>query len=357
MADTYQIIGLMSGTSLDGVDLACCRFAIENDHWNFVIEQAETIPYNEKWKQRLADAMQGSAVDYVKTHVELGHYFGELLNDFISKYKCQPLLIASHGHTVFHQPSLGFTAQIGDGSQIAAITGIDTVCDFRSKDVALKGQGAPLVPAGEVRLFKEFSFCLNLGGIANITIVKDQRLVAFDICPANMSLNFLSSKLGADYDHDGVMAVKGKVIQSLVEKLNQLDYYHLPYPKSLGKEWFDYNMKPLLNESGILVEDVMASVCRHIAVQIKNAIKEFQPGSKDRLLITGGGAFHPLLIKFIREETAMEIVIPEKTVIEFKEAMVFAFLGLLFYRNEKNVMKAVTGATIDHIGGALYKGG
>ena len=357
MSDTYQVIGLMSGTSLDGVDIAYCRFSIENKEWSFTIEKAESIPYDREWKQRLIGVMEGNAVDYVKTHAELGRHFGELLKDFISKNNCRPLLIASHGHTIFHQPLMGYTAQIGDGSQIAAITGIDTICDFRSKDVALNGQGAPLVPAGEVKLFKEFPFCLNLGGIANITVSKNHRLVAFDICPANMALNFLSNKKGADYDKDGLMAQKGKVIQPLLEKLNQLNYYQLPYPKSLGKEWFDTNMKPLLNEPGIIVEDVMATVCRHVAVQIKSAIKEFLPGSKDRLLITGGGAFHPLLIKFIQEETAMEIVIPEKMVIEFKEAMVFAFLGLLFYRDEKNVLKAVTGATIDHISGALYKGG
>lgn len=356
MSQSFQVIGLMSGTSLDGVDIACCNFDLQNESWEYQIKYAETFPYTNEWKQRLNQMMDCTALQYVKSHVELGKFYGELIRGFIDKHTIKPILIASHGHTVFHQPANGFTAQIGDGSQIAALTGIDTVCDFRSKDLALGGQGAPLVPGGEVRLFAQYRFCLNLGGIANITVLDGPQTLAFDICPANMALNFLTNKIGLDYDKDGLLAAKGRIDQSLLNDLNNLSFYQKPFPKSLGREWFDREMMPLLDSSTISLEDKLATVCEHVAIQIANVISQFTFVESDELLITGGGAFNPVLINKLRKHNPVKIKIPDALTIAYKEALIFAFLGLLFQRNETNVMRSVTGSSRNHIGGALYKG-
>ena len=356
MPQSYQVIGLMSGTSLDGVDIACCNFELHNENWEYKIVNAETFPYTEEWKQRFSQIMDCAALQYVKSHVGLGKFYGELISGFIDRHALKPILIASHGHTIFHQPANGFTAQIGDGSQIAALTGIDTVCDFRSKDLALGGQGAPLVPGGEVRLFAQYRFCLNLGGIANITILDGPKTVAFDICPANMPLNFLTNKIGLEYDKDGLLAKKGQIDQSLLKGLNDLSFYQKPFPKSLGREWFDQEMKPLLDRSAVSLEDKLATVCEHVALQIAKVIGQYKIGQNDELLITGGGAFNPVLIGKLRQHIPVKIQIPDALTIAYKEALIFAFLGLLFQRNETNVMRSVTGAKRNHIGGALYKG-
>ena len=352
----YEVIGLMSGTSLDGVDIAFCEFEKKGEDWDYQILKAETIPYSESWKNRLSELMNGTAIDYVKTHVELGRLYGGLINDFISVNKLKPFLIASHGHTVFHQPENGFTAQIGDGSQIAAITCIDVVCDFRSKDLGLGGQGAPLVPAGERKLFNSYRFCLNLGGIANISVMNNDTTVAYDVCPANMALNYLVEYLGKSYDKDGLIAMKGKINLPLLNLLNKLPYYELPYPKSLGREWFTNEVIPLLDAASISIEDKLATFCEHIGVQIGNSIKTHLFSNNDQMLVTGGGAFNPYLINSISNKVPLKLVISDSQTISFKEALIFAFLGLLFTRNEKNVLSSVTGSGKDHIGGALYKG-
>ena len=356
MSQSYRVIGLMSGTSLDGVDIACCSFELKKNGWEYRIEQAETVAYSKEWKLQLVSMMDSTAVDYLKSHVAFGKYYGELIQSFIQRNKITPVLIASHGHTVFHQPQNGFTAQIGDGSQIAAITGIDTICDFRSKDLALGGQGAPLVPGGEVMLFSRYRFCLNLGGIANITILNGTQTVAFDICPVNMALNYLTNKIGMDYDKDGLLAAKGKVSEPLLKELNNLSFYKKTFPKSLGREWFEQEMQPLLDHSGFSMEDKLATVCEHVALQIAGIINQFSTVTSDVLFITGGGAFNPVLISKLSQHSAVKIEVPDKITIAYKEALIFAFLGLLYHRNEMNVLCSVTGANRNHIGGALYKG-
>jgi len=355
----------MSGTSLDGVDLAYCRFTFKKQSkgtgkWNFKILQAKTIPYNYKWKTRLQNLHNSNALPFVKTHSELGAYFGNLIKNFISKHSLKADLISSHGHTVFHQPENGFTSQIGDGAQIAAITKIETVCDFRTKDVALGGQGAPLVPMGDYLLFDKYDFCLNLGGIANISFVKNKKRIAFDICPVNMMLNKLASEVKLNYDKNGFLAAKGKINKVLLDKLNSLDYYHRPPPKSIGKEWYLKNCETLISDLSIPLNDRLRTGCEHIAMQIANCLPE-ENRAKQKLLITGGGTHNKFLLQCIanslRKKTFLKkvkIEIPANELVNFKEALIFAFLGVLRVRNEINVFSSITGARKNNTGGAIY---
>lgn len=374
MMDRYDVIGLMSGTSLDGLDVAFCKFSKENNYWQFKIESAKTYSYSPEWKARLENLHQADALNFVKTHVQLGKLYAEIIRDFISKNGLKPQLISSHGHTIFHQPSNGFTSQIGDGSQIAAVTGIDTVCDFRSKDLALGGQGAPLVPIGDQLLFHEYDFCLNLGGIANVSFVKNSSpykknkpRIAFDICPVNMALNLLANEAGLAYDKNGALALTGKINSKLLKQLNEIKYYKTASPKSIGKEWFDKNFSLLIFNKSISLNDRLRTVIEHIAIQITKALEdELSQTAGDKsvkqLLITGGGAHNKFLINCLDNLLSvsfagkLKIKVPEKKIIDFKEAMIFAFLGILRLRNEVNVLHSVTGTKRDHVGGTIYSG-
>lgn len=353
----YEVIGLMSGTSLDGLDLAFCRFYKKRGTWDFKIIHAETIAYAEVWKKRLNIMHEATAAEISDADAELGIYFGRQVQRFMNKYKCQPQLIASHGHTVLHQPQRGFTVQIGNGAHIAARTGIDTVCNFRIQDVALGGQGAPLVPAGDRLLFPGFDFCLNLGGISNISFEKSRKRVAFDICPVNMALNFLSGKKGLACDRDGTIARSGKVDTDLLRRLNSLSWYRLLYPKSMGREWFEKYFLPVVEHSPESLNNKMCTVAEHAAIQISSVINAHMPkGSpKKSVLVTGGGAFNKYLVQRIQSLSKATLVIPDPMLIKFKEALVFAFLGVLRVRNEINVWKSVTGARTDHSAGVLFQ--
>lgn len=355
-SQTITAIGIMSGTSLDGVDLAYCIFENQNDSWNYKIEVAETISYSEEWRTRLASLMNADAVTYARTHAELGKHFGTLTKKFIDQHQLKPDLIASHGHTIFHQPQNGFTSQIGDGSQIAALTNIDTVCDFRSKDVALGGQGAPLVPIGDKLLFGNYNACINLGGIANISFEKNNERIAYDICPVNIALNELASQTGKIYDEDGKLAESGFVNKDLLQQLNLLDYYNQAPPKSIGREWIDKTFLPLIYNSKISVEDKACTVCEHIAEKISYAINNASENkTSEKILITGGGAFNKYLMQLLQKSTSHQLVSPSEKTIAFKEAVIFAFLGVLFLTNNLNVLSSVTGSVRSHISGALYK--
>ena len=341
----------MSGTSLDGLDIAFCEFSRDDNLWMHKIQCAETIPYPVEWKKSLSNLENGSALDFVTTDVEYGHYLGRLARDFIAKNNLFPDFIASHGHTIFHQPDRRITSQIGRGSAIAAETGLPVVCDFRSVDVALGGQGAPLVPVGDTLLFNEFDFCLNIGGFANISFQTADTRIAYDVCPANIVMNQLALQAGFEYDPCGMLAASGTVNLQLLQTLNALPYYSLDFPKSLGKEWAVQNIFPLLKTSSQSVNDLLATFCEHIAMQVAAA----GGANKDRkLLITGGGAFNDCLIRRIRHHAAPEIMIPDKLTVNFKEALIFAFLGVLRWRNEINCLKSVTGAVKDSSAGAIY---
>lgn len=349
----YHVIGLMSGTSLDGVDLAYCKFIFKNNAWEYQILQTECIHYNQHWKNRLSNAENENALAISKLDVELGKYFAKLINDFIDKNKIANVdFIASHGHTIFHQPEHHLTLQIGSGASISANTGISTVCDFRTMDVSMGGQGAPLVPIGDRDLFSDFDFCLNIGGIANVSFDLNGERLAYDICPANMILNNYLPDKHSLFDHSGAIARAGSCCNELLDELNKLSYYKQEPPKSLGKEWVLANIYTLISKFKLNNQDILATLVEHIAIQIAANCKNSSHNPK--VLITGGGAYHHYLIERIKFHASAQIIIPEAELIEFKEALIFAFLGVLRMRNENNCLASVTGAKKDNCGGAVY---
>lgn len=351
MPISYNAIGIMSGTSLDGLDMAYCEFRFNKNKWSYVLKKAVTLAYTDLWNKRLRNIENGSALDFSITDVDYGHFIGEQINKFIKKHGLNPDLISSHGHTIFHQPKKKLTVQIGSGAAIAAECGLPVVCDFRTVDVGLGGQGAPLVPVGDELLFSEYDYCLNLGGIANVSYNKGGERTAFDICPVNMALNHLANQTGKKYDDKGKLAQKGKIDKNLLNELNLLDFYQLSPPKSLGKEWFIENFLQLLNKYKIPVEDKLRTVTKHIATQLSSVLK----GKGKQVLVTGGGVYNEYLIEETQKLSSANLVVPAPEIIEFKEAMIFAFLGVLRIRNEVNCLKSVTGAKLDNIGGAVYK--
>lgn len=339
---TFHVLGLMSGTSTDGLDIALCSFRIENKKWYYVIESAKTIPYSDEWKDKLSGAHILSANNLI----ELDHYYGKWIAiqcyNFLKEVPQKPDIIASHGHTVFHQPERGYTFQIGNGNEIAAGTGIPVVYDFRSLDVALGGQGAPLVPAGDELLFPEYDCCLNLGGFSNISYRYGNSRIAFDICPVNVVLNKIAEKRGFLFDKDGAMGKKGKIINDLLKKLNNLTFYKLPPPRTLMREWLETEFLPLLNNYSN-PEDLMRTLYEHITDQIINV---FNSCKGKKILVTGGGAKNTFLIALLKEKCArwQTIYIPDIEIIDFKEALIFGFLGLLRYLGMTNCFASVTGA-------------
>jgi len=351
--NNYKVIGVMSGTSLDGVDIAYCVFSEQNGKWSYCIEYAETLPYNKAWKETLGTLENSTAFRFASVHKEYGHFLGKLVSDFIAKHHILPDSVASHGHTIFHQPDKRITCQIGDGAAIAAECGIPVVCDFRSVDVALGGQGAPLVPIGDKFLFSDFDYCLNLGGFANISYECNAKRIAFDISPVNIVLNRLALLLGKEFDYKGELAASGKLNQSLLDDLNNLEYYRLNPPKSLGKEWLREYIWPIMDKYNISTQDKLCTFCEHVSVQVSYASKDMSFG---RMIITGGGTYNDFLISRIKAYSHHEIFLPDNRTIDFKEALIFAFLGVLRVRNDINCFCSVTGASKDNICGAVYLG-
>jgi anhydro-N-acetylmuramic acid kinase len=346
----YTVIGLMSGTSLDGLDIAYCSFHFD-ERWQFELHIAETISYTDEWRDRLRNAHTLAGFDLTLLDVELGKLHGECVRRFIMKLDTRPDFISSHGHTIFHQPQLGLTLQIGSAPHIAAITGIDVVSDFRTMDVALGGQGAPLVPIGDIFLFGEYPLCLNLGGIANLSVKKSLQIEAFDISLCNIALNYYAEKLGHIYDASGNLARTGLLDERLLSKLNALDFFAQSAPKSLGKEFWIESFLPILTASGVSECDALRTITEHAAIQIGAATSSDEQG---RMLITGGGAHNAFLIERIAAHTQHELVVPEKNIVDFKEALIFAFLGVLRMERQPNALTSVTGAVRDNIGGAVY---
>jgi anhydro-N-acetylmuramic acid kinase len=361
----YKAIGMMSGSSLDGVDMAFAEFRENAGKWEYQILQADCFSYSSEWVNRLKNATGISALDYQLLHAEYGHYLGQLVNRFIEEYHLhyQVALIASHGHTIFHWPLRKMTAQLGDGAAIAAKTGLPVVTDLRALDVALGGQGAPIVPIGEKFLLGDYNFFLNLGGIANISH-NAEKYIAYDVCPANRVLNMLVNELGKEYDDGGKIAATGNISLILLEKLNSLDYYKQPYPKSLANDFGTDVLYPMIRDSGYGIPDCLRTYIEHIVIQIKSSVKNILSDSglsaqNSRLLATGGGALNSFLIKRLSEvlkDLNVEVIVPDKTLVNFKEALIMAFMGVLRWRQEYNVLSSVTGASRDSIGGALWIG-
>jgi anhydro-N-acetylmuramic acid kinase len=348
----YKVVGMMSGTSLDGLDLAYCVFWKNNGKWKYKLLKAITIPYPEPLKKKLSCTGEGTAFSIVKANAEFGTYLGRMTNEFIQQNRLEVDLIASHGHTIFHRPELGITYQLGSGSHLLAETGIPVVSNFRETDVALGGQGAPLVPVGDLLLFNNYDACLNLGGFSNISFKDDRGIHAFDISPVNMAMNDLCRQVGLDFDDGGRKGRKGKVIDDLQQQLNALEYYRQPFPKSLGKEWYLEKFKPLLARFGNHnLEDLLRTVYEHVSFQIAGVLNDFR---LENILVTGGGAFNNFLMERLESQTTGKIAIPSPDIVNYKEALIFAFLGVLRIRNEVNVLSAVTGAKHDSSGGAVH---
>lgn len=346
----------MSGTSLDGVDLCAVTFVYNSGKWNYTVGPAETIPYDEDRRRQLLTLHLATAAELAQMHTELGRHFATLINVFCKEHELKPDLIGSHGHTIFHQPSSGFTLQIGDAAQIAALTNTDTIADFRTKDIAHGGQGAPLVPIGDKLLFADYTFCLNLGGIANLSYDHNDQRIAFDICPVNMIFNALASRLGQEFDRNGSMAEQGKLIFDLLDDLNALEFYKSTSARSLGREWFENSFLPVIEKySYSSVHDLLATVVEHAAVQIASVINA--ANKKGSVLVTGGGAFNEFFIRRLAAYCNNSLEVPDETLVSFKEAIVFAFLAALNYSGQVNVVGSATGSGVDHTGGALYRAG
>ena len=368
----YKAIGLMSGSSLDGLDIVFAEFQEHAGKWEYKILQADCFAYSKEWENNLKNATSLSARDYQLLHVEFGHYIGQLVNGFIedNKLNFQVALIAFHGHTTFHIPSKKMTAQLGCGAALAAVTRLPVVTDLRALDVALGGQGAPIVPIGEKLLMDSYNYFLNIGGIANLSAKNpsppgegswgNEAYIAFDICPANRVLNLLANEAGKKYDEDGEMAASGTINNQLLDKLNELDYYKKPFPKSLANDFGIDIVYPMIRDSGIEIQDALRTYVEHIVLQTKRSIPDSRLRTPDsRLLATGGGALNNFLMKQLQEklnELKIEIVIPGKELVLFKEALIMALIGVLRWRQEYNVLSSVTGAVRDSIGGALWIG-
>jgi anhydro-N-acetylmuramic acid kinase len=340
----------MSGTSLDGIDLAEISFNNAEDIWSFKIIAAETVPYSSFWKDELRDAINYSEEKLERLDFKYTEKLSEEISKFIKKHNVQEIdAVCSHGHTILHQPEKGFTYQIGNLPRIAKILGQTVVCDFRVQDVELGGQGAPLVPIGDRLLFPNYDYCLNLGGFANCSFEKNGKRIAFDICPANIVLNKYAEKLGQDYDESGKLAASGKVNSELLQKLNALAFYTEKPPKSLGLEWVKENVFPLLETFDISSEDILRTFTEHIAVQLTNQF------SKDAsVLMTGGGVYNSFLIERLKGIATIKVIIPTLEIVEYKEALIFGLLGVLKLREEVNCLASVTGASMDHSSGKVY---
>ncbi|MBA2249597.1 MAG: anhydro-N-acetylmuramic acid kinase [Chitinophagaceae bacterium] len=366
----YKVIGMMSGSSLDGLDIVYVHLHEAAGKWNYEIFASGCYDYTHDLKAKLSGAINLSALDYQQLHVNFGHYLGERVNEFIEKNALQHKvdLIVSHGHTTFHFPAKKLTAQLGDGAAIAAETKLPVVNELRAMDIAFGGQGAPIVPAGEKLLFADHDCFLNIGGIANITFNNGQKIIAFDICPANRILNMLAEKKGLPFDDDGKIARAGTVDDALLQKLNALEYYKLPNPKSLSNQFGTNTIIPILENSKVDIHIAMRTYVEHIVVQIKNAFKlqkvealSFADSATPifQLFATGGGALNSFLmerLKLVLDEINVTVIIPDTNVVLYKEALIMALLGTLRWREEYNIMNSVTGATRNSIGGALWLG-
>jgi anhydro-N-acetylmuramic acid kinase len=348
----YRIVGVMSGTSLDGVDLVFATFTFFQGRWTYKIHVSKTVSYTKRWHNILKNLVSKSLEELQVIDVEYTDYLAAIIQDFIFENNIENLdAICSHGHTALHQPEKGMTYQIGNLPRLCQFLKATIVCNFRVQDVALGGQGAPLVPIGDRLLFADYDFCLNLGGFANISTEINGQRIAYDVCPVNIVLNHYVSLLDLDYDDKGQIASKGTIHLHLLEQLNALSFYKKNPPKSLGLEWVNQEVFPLINSFQLPIETVLRTFVEHVAYQITNEINK---KAKVNILITGGGAYHEFLIDQIQEKTSNKLIVPDNELVEFKEALVFGFLGVLKLREEINCLSSVTGAKVNHSSGIIF---
>jgi len=344
----------MSGSSLDGLDICFCKFEYSEKGWKYSMSHSMTFEYSMEWKKKLKEAGTLSAKSFVEIDKAFGEFTGQKTLEFISKNQISQVdFISSHGHTVFHNPERNNTTQIGSGAHIAAVTNIPAITNFRQLDTALGGQGAPLVPIGDELLFAEYDYCLNLGGYSNISYKSNGVRFAHDICPVNRALNHFAAKEGKEYDNDGKIGRQGKLITGLFSELNQLEFYNIPGPKSLGDDWLNSVFFKITRkyEENHSIQDIMRTIYEHIATQIANATERTH---KKKILTTGGGAHNTFLMECIRNHNKNKLIIPEAQLVNYKESLIFAFMGVLRVQNKNNCLASVTGAKQDNSGGTIY---
>lgn len=353
---TYKILGLMSGTSLDGLDLCYCHIANDVDQWSFKIMETKSLSYSDDMQTELKDSIYLKADELLQFHNTYGEWLGQQAKQFILEHKLEVEYIASHGHTTHHQPKNGLTFQIGSGQHLANESGYKVICDFRTNDVALGGQGAPLVPIGDQLFFGEYDFCLNLGGISNISLEQKGKRIAYDIGLANMILNYITRKIDLDYDNGGELARSGSINLNMLDRLNGLKYYLLPHPKSIGYEWFVEEVAPIVDITDDTTENLLYTSIHHICEKVTQQVKQNSSQTSSSLFVTGGGALNDFLIELLQEKLGktVQVIVPEKELIEFKEALVFALMGALRVAQEINVLKSVTGAKRNSSSGVIY---
>jgi len=350
---TYNTIGLMSGTSLDGLDIAFCRFSFSSQHnWKWELLDCDTVTYPKELKSKLSRSKSLSGLDLQKLDVELGKWMGVAVKKFINENRLEVDFIASHGHTVFHVPEEQLTLQIGNPNFIHAITGRPVISDFRTLDLTKGGQGAPLVPIGDELLFGEFDFCINLGGIANLSYRdENEARLAFDICSCNILLNALAKLKDLNFDDEGKIGAAGTVIDSLLEKWDDFSFLKKDPPKSLGIEMIEPEILAFINPEKYTVEDMMATGVEHIAKQITAALQQAKGGGS--VLLTGGGAFNKFLVDRLKSKLNKKyaLTLADSKMVNYKEALIFGFLGVLNVRNEFNTLSSVTGAHSNSVSG------
>ncbi len=347
----FNILGLMSGTSLDGLDLAHVSFENINDRWSFKVNAAQTVEYSAELRLKLQNAFLFNGLELSQLNVDLGKCFGEMAKNFLEKIALPTDFISSHGHTIYHQPQNGLTLQIGSPAHIAAITGHAVVADFRTTDVALGGNGAPLVPIGDMLLFNDYDVCVNLGGIANFSFNERGLRKAFDVCPFNMVFNHFAQQMQLPFDEGGQLTASGQSNAQLFAELNKLSFYQLKGPKSLGKEWVDAAVIPLLEKANLSIADTLNTFCSHVVYQLTYNF----PSNASKVLLTGGGAFHSYFVSELQQANPKsQVIVPDDLTVQYKEAVIFALLGLLRWQGKVNSLASVTGAQRDNIGGAVY---
>lgn len=346
----------MSGTSLDGLDLAYCHIWEEKGTWKFNIKKTKSVSYTPVMMTALKDAIALSAEKLIELHNSYGTWLGEQALAFIQENALEVDYIASHGHTTHHRPEMGLTFQVGSGQHLANSSGKKVICDFRTNDLALGGQGAPLVPIGDRLFFNQYDFCLNLGGISNISFEANGKRIAYDIGLANMILNYITRKVGLEYDADGKLARSGTLNEPMLHSLNNLAFYKLPPPKSIGYEWFLAEVVPIVEETADTLQNLLHTGVHHICDKIAQQVALNSSGKKQQLLVTGGGALNSFLIETLQEKLGIDtsVVVPDKIIIAFKEALVFALMGVLRIEEHTNVLSTVTGAEKDSSSGVVY---
>jgi anhydro-N-acetylmuramic acid kinase len=347
---SYSVLGVMSGTSLDGIDVAHIHFSKEGQ-WNFSIQAAQTFPYTSEWKDVLSSLHLASEKELDIQNIRYTALLGQTILGFIQSHEISNLdAVCSHGHTILHEPSRGVTLQIGNLKDLATHLNQVVVCDFRSQDVAMGGQGAPLVPIGDTLLFSEYDACLNLGGFANASYSQNEKVIAYDLCAVNTVLNFLAEKRGLPYDNKGQLAQSGTLVSEFYSDLEALNFYKKASPKSLGIEWVHATIYPLLDKyKQHSLENLIHTYTFHVIEEIG---RNFTAGQS--VLVTGGGAKNTYLIQLLQDQCNAFFHIPEERVVDFKEALVFGFLGILRLRHEVNCLASVTGASKNHSSGIIF---